>query len=134
MEGKYKIHDRGKVVGQASVERQGLYYCFTCSVNMQEEGLYRIIVFQNERKTDLGICLPCIGRYMLTKKIPIKNFTNGEFTFAISDGQSKDKFVPIVWQEPFAYLANLEKGRFAFEDGIAGIIFPNGCDEMYHPQ
>ena len=125
MEGKYEIYYRGEIVGQASVERQGLYFSFLCSVNMQEKGRYRIIVSQNEYKTDLGICLPQDGGYLLTKKIPIKRFSDSRFSFAISDGHNEERFVPIVNQEPFAYLSDLEKGRLAFQDGVPGVIFPN---------
>ena len=125
MEGKYEIHYRGEVVGQASVEQQGLYYSFFCSVQLKRKGMYRVIAFQNKNQTDLGICMPQYDRYVLVKKIPIKNFTKGKIRFVISDDQSKEKFVPISSQEPFTSLVNLEKGRFGYLDGIPGIIFPS---------
>ena len=85
----YDITHEGAPVGSAQMEKQGLYYVFSCRCRLPEEGLYRIHAVNGETREDLGICIPVDGVFGMDKKVPQKRIGEGMLTFEL---------VPKDWQ------------------------------------
>ena len=79
----YDIKLDDSLVGTAQVEKQGLYYLFSCRCRLPEEGLYRIHVISGDKHEDLGICVPVDGFFGMDKKIPAKRLGEGAFLFEL---------------------------------------------------
>lgn len=127
MEGTYQIWLGKEPVGQASVERQGLYYCFWCRCQLHSEVMYRVNISCGGSTESLGILVP-IGRdYGLIKKIPIKNFGPGipEFWITPKHAQMQEIWVDIYPEEPFRYIAKLETAYLEKRRGRLGIRVSN---------
>ena len=85
----YDITHEGAPVGSAQMEKQGLYYVFSCRCRLPEEGLYRIHAINGDGREDLGICIPVDGVFGMDKKVPQKRIGEGMLTFEL---------VPKDWQ------------------------------------
>ena len=85
----YDITHEGAPVGTARMEKQGLYYVFSCRCRLPEEGLYRIHAINGDGREDLGICIPVDGVFGMDKKVPQKRIGEGILTFEL---------VPKDWQ------------------------------------
>ena len=79
----YDITYDGEPVGTARMEKQGLYYVFSCRCRLPEEGLYRIYAINGDAREDLGICIPMDGVFGMDKKIPQKRIGEGMLTFEL---------------------------------------------------
>ena len=79
----YDITYDGEPVGTARMEKQGLYYVFSCRCRLPEEGLYRIYAINGDAREDLGICIPMDGVFGMDKKIPQKRIGEGILTFEL---------------------------------------------------
>ena len=71
----------------------------------------------------LGVLVPAEGEYCLTKKIPIKNLPSGtpEFWITPKLPRRKEIFVDIYPEEPFRYIAKLERAYLEKRRGSLGI-------------
>ena len=85
----YDITHEGAPVGTARMEKQGLYYVFSCRCRLPKEGLYRIHAINGAAREDLGICIPMDGVFGMDKKVPQKRIGEGTLTFEL---------VPKDWQ------------------------------------
>lgn len=94
----YDITHEGVPVGTARMEKQGLYYVFSCRCRLPEEGLYRIHAINGDAREDLGICIPVDGAFGMDKKIPQKRIGEGMLTFELVPKDWKPQPV-IVEQE-----------------------------------
>ena len=142
----YEIKYEQMPVGTAQVEKQGLYYCFSCRCNLPQEGMYRIFVSSGTGREDLGICIPKDGGFGMDKKIPTKRLADGPLAFTLhpKDGptQIQEKpeetpvqtaepeyepmrFVPVTEEEPFEHLDELEHAVLTEEGDQLGILIPN---------
>ena len=79
----YDITHEGAPVGTARMEKQGLYYVFSCRCRLPEEGLYRIHAINGDAREDLGICIPVDGVFGMDKKVPQKRIGEGMLTFEL---------------------------------------------------
>lgn len=125
---KFDIVENGKPVGRAQVEKNGLYYSFSC--RCRGNGVFRIRVSRGGREESLGIPVPRGNEYCLEKKLPASRFPEGQFRFFIGQEQ-KERFVPVVPGQPFAYLSHLKNARYAVRDGIAGVIVSDVQDDAH---
>ena len=91
----YHIHLGKERIGQAHVRREGLYYSFLCCCTLQTQTIYRVTVSVGGHRENLGILVPEGNRHILSKKIPIKRFPDGEMHFEITPRHEKieGKFV-----------------------------------------
>ena len=64
-------------VGTAQVEKQGLYFLFSCRCRLPDEGLYRIHGCFGEDRVDLGICVPMGQLFGMDKKSPSRQIPEG---------------------------------------------------------
>ena len=79
----YDIRFDDSLVGKAQVEKQGLYFCFSCRCRMPDEKLYRIHVISGENREDLGICIPLDGLFGMDKRLPAKRLGEGTLEFIL---------------------------------------------------
>ena len=79
----YDIRFDDAPVGKAQVEKQGLYFCFSCRCRLPDEKLYRIHVISGENREDLGICIPLDGLFGMDKRLPAKRLGEGTLDFVL---------------------------------------------------
>jgi hypothetical protein len=79
----YDITHESALVGTARMEKQGLYYVFSCRCRLPKEGLYRIHAINGDAREDLGICIPMDGVFGMDKKVPQKRIGEGILTFEL---------------------------------------------------
>ncbi len=126
--GTYPILRGGEAIGQAQVEKRGLYWHFSCRCRLTGEVIHRLTVRWGDRQENLGIPVPENGEFVLTAKIPASRLGQGEPVIRAvpRHGELAGKFVPIAPETPFAYLTRLENAVFLRREGQAGILLPDG--------
>ena len=143
MDEVYEITYADAAVGTARMEKQGLYYRFSCRCRLPKDGFFRIHVICADKRADLGICVPVDGMFGTDKKIPIKMLGDGAWTFLLRPNEwvseemkttaepmketiqemlPEDHFVPVSEQEPFADLDKLESAIMEIRSGKPGIV------------
>ena len=124
MDGTYEIMLGSEPIGEAVVERQGLYYSFSCRCRLSGAVLYRVDVCCDGHHEDLGILIPMGDRFGLTTKVPAKRLRKGTLRFQALPKHRKleGQFVPVYPEEPFAYLTRLQDAFLAVRDGQVGVV------------
>ena len=130
MNGTYPIFRGGEPIGEAVVEKRGLYYWFSCRCVLSGEVIYRLTVSSGDSCENLGIPVPENGEFALKARIPASRLGQGALTVRAvpKHGQLEGKFIPISPDEPFAYLRQLEKAVFEKRNGQAGILLRESDD------
>ncbi len=125
----YPILRGGETIGQAQVEKRGLYYYYTCRCDLSAEVVYRLTVSCGEKCENLGIPVPEGGEFVLMTRLPVSKLGEGEPVIRAvpKHGPLEGKFIPIRPQEPFAYLRQLEKAVFEKRNGQPGILIQDSC-------
>lgn len=111
MEGTYAIWHGKEKVGQAVVEQHGLYYCFHCQCQLHSGVMCRVTMSCGGIYESLGILAPSGNQYILSKKLPVKQFRSGTPEFWITPKQPElnGVHIDIYPEEPFRYIAKLER-------------------------
>lgn len=124
MEGTYPILLGGEPIGQASVEKRGLYYHFFCKCDLSGEVIYRITVQTGEKTENLGIPVPEEDLFTLTAKLPVSRFGEGNMVFRAvpRHAQLEGEFVPLSPDSPFPYLARLQNAFLEKRNGQLGVV------------
>ena len=124
MVGTYQIGQGGSSQGTVTVEKQGLYYHFSCRCRLSGEVMYRLVAVTEEGKVDLGVCVPMDGVFGVEKRIPCKRVGTGrpEFQLLPKHEGMQGRFVPIYPEEPFAYMTKLKDSFLAVRSGQVGIV------------
>lgn len=112
------------VIGTAKVNREGLYYKFCCKCFLSGEVVFKIVAECDNKKANLGICVPKDGAFGLEKRIPVKQL--GEGCIAIravpNHGDLTGEFVPLRPEEPFTYLERLQKCHIERRGNVLGVV------------
>lgn len=116
----------GQAIGRAQVQREGLYYRFTCQCSLSGEILYRLTARCAEQTVHLGIPVPEGGRFVLRTRVPVKRLGEGpmEIRAVPKHADLAGKFVPLSPEEPFRYLRRLENVFLQVRDGQVGVMLP----------
>ena len=124
MEGTYPILLGGEPIGQASVEKRGLYYHFSCKCDLSGEVIYRITVQTGEKTENLGIPVPEEDLFTLTAKLPASRFEEGNMVFRAVPRHTglEGKFVPLSPDSPFPYLTRLHNAFLERRNGELGVV------------
>ena len=124
MVGTYEIYLGAEPVGEAVVEKAGLYYRFSCRCRLRGATMQRVMVACAEKKVDLGICVPIGELFGLDKKVPCKQLGEGkpEFFLTPRPGRSGGRFVPVYPEEPFSYMSKLKGAFLEIRNGQQGIV------------
>ena len=124
MEQSYSVTICGQQAGKVIVQRQGLYYLFSCRCRLSGDMMYRLSVTCGAQQESLGILIPKDGNFMLETKVPVKRIGEGEMSFILIPKQVplSGTFVPISPEEPFAYISRLKKSFLVYKNGQVGIL------------
>ena len=123
MERKYAVTVCGNHTGTVTVQKQGLYYLFSCRCALRGDMIYRLMVTCGTVQEKLGILVPENGNFTLNTKIPVKRIGAGELSFQLipNDETFSKSFIPIYPEEPFAYISRLKESFLTLRDGQPGI-------------
>ena len=126
MLGTYDVMRAGEKAGTVRVEKQGLYYSFSCRCSIPGKAVHRLMVICGNVRTDLGICVPVGAEFGVNRKLPCKQFPVGEPEFLLVSGRETGgrKFVPVYPEEPFAYMTKLKNAFMEIRDGQVGVSIP----------
>ena len=114
-----------RAVGRAQVQRQGLYYVFTCRCRLSGDTVWRLCATCGEKQADLGVLVPVEGGVGLTTRRPVKLLGEGKIQFAVQPRHDrKTRFSPIYPEEPFAYLQRLKDAFLEERNGLLGAAWP----------
>ena len=124
MTGSYEIKNESRTVGSVEVEKQGLYYHISCRCAPPGGGMQRLILRTKESRTDLGICVPENGAFVVRKRIPCKIVVgeNPIFTLEPQNRRQKGRFVVPDPDMPFPELSNLSGAVLERREGKLGIL------------
>lgn len=124
MVGKYEIRQGDRTLGYVAVEKQGLYYRFSCRCRLSGAVMHRLVVSCGGKNEDLGVCVPMDGAFGVEKKIPCKRLGAGtpEFQLLPKHEKPEGKFVAVYPEEPFSYMARLKDAFLAHQAGQLGIV------------
>ncbi len=126
MDGIYDIFLGGKPVGKAQVRWEGLYLRFRCCCDLSGEVIYRISVSCGGKTENLGVPVPEGDAFCLDTRIPARKLGAGTPQFrALPKGTERaGVFIPIIPEEPFAYLSRLGDAVLRRSNGQLGAYFP----------
>ena len=118
----YQILMDGKNVGAVDVNREGLYYKFSCLCVPPDDKIYRIFLRDGSGTRNLGVCVPEGKKYMLNVRIPVKKINGTQFEFFMASKMSDIIEEPIETGKPFPYLDKLENAILHTENGKQVIL------------
>ena len=120
----YDICFGNEVVGVATVERQGLYYHFSCRCRLGGTAMYRVSVSCNGHHENLGVLVPMGDGFGLDTKLAVKRLGEGELLFLVlpKHPQIRKQFIPIHPEEPFAYISRLQDAFLEVRNGQIGVV------------
>lgn len=126
----YPVYCNNVAVGNVVLENAGLYYRVICQCNPTERMLYKLFALCGSERVNIGICMPLESGIGLDKKMPRKRFDLRNITFClVSQAETNaEKFFPLVMDEPFDALDQLETARFSIRDGAKGLLL----DQQIH--
>lgn len=124
MVGTYQIRQGDRTCGTVTVDKQGLYYRFSCRCQLTGEVMHRLVMVTESGQTDLGVCVPMDGSFGVEKRLPCKKAGTGtpEFQLVPKHERMGGRFVPVYPEEPFAYLSKLKGAFLAVRNGQTGIV------------
>ncbi len=124
MEGTHDILLGGEPVGQARVEKQGLYYRIFCRCRLTGEVMYRVCAVCGEKRENLGLLAPEGAEFTLTVRLPVSRLGREpvQFLAVPRHGALEGKFVPLSPDTPFAYLHRLENAFLERRNGQLGVV------------
>ena len=123
MERQYTVLQHNQEIGKVCVTRQGLYYAFHCRCELPADDIFRLTVRSGTVYKKLGVLIPYEGGFGLDTKLPVKEIGEGDLLFSVvrhCDSFS-GVFVPIIDEEPFAYISRLKKSFLIIKNGQPGI-------------
>lgn len=105
------------------VTRQGLYYRFVCRCKLTGDVVCRLYISCGGQQENLGVVVPTGDGFGLNTRLPAKRFREGEPSFSLIPKHEIDsgQFVPIVPEEPFAYIERLKTSFLVRKYGQLGI-------------
>ena len=126
MDGTYDVFWGSEVIGQARVERRGLYYHFDCRCKLTGEGICRVTVSCGGHHENLGILIPAGDDFVLSRKLAAKRLGIGKPEFRVLPRHQKTKvtFIPVYPDEPFRYLNRLQNAFMEVRNGQRGVSIP----------
>lgn len=129
MVGNYCVNFGNQQCGKVQVQKQGLYYRFTCRCRLSGDVVCRLYVSCGGKEENLGIVVPMDGGFGLDTKIPAKRLGEGEPTFSLVPKHETRKFIPIIPEEPFSYIERLKTSFLVKKYGELGILIEEDHNE-----
>ncbi len=126
MEQSYPVYFGTRPAGKVQVLRQGLYYRFICRCKLSGDVVCRLVATCDDQRESIGVVVPMDGGFGLDTKVPVKHLGEGELKFFLLPKHeiTQGMFVPIIPEEPFAYIERLKEGFLVRKGEQVGIVFP----------
>ena len=118
----YSVYLGKEVVGQAAVEKSGLYYKISCRCDLPRGEIFRLTVDSGEKSCNLGVLVPKNGFFSIEVSVPIKKLGSGELRFSVLGSRQSEIFLPITEAEEFSHLEKLRSACFTFREGKPGLL------------
>ena len=130
MVGDYEVFFGNQRAGRVQVQRQGLYYRIICRCQLTGDVVCRLYVSCGGKQENLGVVVPMDGGFGLDTRIPVKRLGEGEmgFTLIPKHDPGRETFVPIIPEEPFAYIERLKTSFLVRKYGEMGILIEDHTD------
>ena len=127
----YSVQFGNQPAGKVQVQRQGLYYQIHCRCRLTGDVVCRLYAKSGEKQENLGVVVPMDGGFGLDTRIPVKRLGEGELTFTLAPkhDSGREKFVPIIPEEPFAYIERLKTSFLVRKYGESGILVTDEPDQ-----
>ena len=124
MVGTYEVRMGDRSVGTVTVERQGLYYHFSCRCSLSGEVMYRPLLRRSGKETDLGLCVPMGDSFGTEKRLPVRQCGEGEPSFLLrpKETEIRGNFIPLSPEEPFRYIHRLQDAFLERRGERLGIV------------
>ena len=119
--------------GKVQVTRQGLYYRFVCRCKLSGDVVCRLYISCGGHQENLGVVVPTGDGFGLDTRLPAKRLREGEPSFSLipKHEMASGQFVPIVPEEPFAYLERLKNAYLETRGDQTGAVIPQKDLEYY---
>ena len=120
----YDVMFENQAIGKVTVEKEGLYFRFSCECQLYQPGLYRLIAACQGREVPIGILTPGNGGFVLNTRIATKKFITQPTKFNIipCKEERKERFIPLCADAPFAYISDLPGAKLFCKNGQTGIL------------
>lgn len=124
MVGEYEVFFETRQAGKVQVTRQGLYYRFVCRCKLTGDVVCRLYVSCGGQQENLGVVVPTGDGFGLDTRLPVKRFREGTPAFSLRAKREavSGQFVPIIPEEPFAYIERLKTSFLVKKYGQLGIL------------
>lgn len=124
MVGDYEVFFGNHQAGKVQVLRQGLYYRFVCRCRLTGDVVCRLYVSCGGQQENLGVVVPVGDGFGLDTRLPVKRFRGGDPVFSLVPKHETvaGQFVPIIPEEPFAYIERLKNSFLVRKYGQMGIL------------
>ena len=124
MVGNYEVFFGNQQAGKVQVTRQGLYYRFVCRWKLTGDVVCRLYVSCGGQQENLGVVVPEGEGFGLDTRQSVKRFRAGEPSFSLvpKNEMASGQFVPIIPEEPFAYIERLKTSFLVKKYGQMGFL------------
>lgn len=132
---RYDIFLGNEKAGQATLERQGLYYKIECRCHLSGTVRFHVAVKGDKEETNLGLLIPGDGGFYLRTSVAVKKLGSGNLRFCLIPVHPKvdGMFVPLRPDEPFAYLARLKEAVLQRSNGEWGLVLHGVSSDSSKP-
>ena len=119
---RYDICLKQETVGQAIVERQGLYYKVECRCTLPAGTRYHAVVQGENGQEDMGLLIPAGGSFRSSKSVAVKKLGEGKLIFRLEPTAADGLFVPLQDNLPMECLDKLRSAVLAERNGVRGLL------------
>ena len=122
---QYNIYSLEKIVGTASVKKEGLYFLISCRCTFPMKGIYKIDIFSGGRTLHLGTCIPEGDTFVLQKRISVRSLAGEDLRFEINSSRNnqREEFICVATDKPFPCIGKLRAGKLIKQNGESFIYF-----------
>lgn len=121
MEITYPILEDGQRVGNAMVERMGLFLRICCKCLPQKTERYKVVLRCDDTTLDLGACRHAEGEFTLERRVSAKGIDKEGMRIEIVP-EYDESFVPLYTDRPFPELRFASSARFCVKEDQPGLI------------
>ena len=121
MDMSYRIYRDKRVVGNAELIPDGLYYQVHCRCKGEAGAVVRIVAWCDAGRENIGICLPNGDWMEIRTRIARKKLQNIKF-FEAATSANDGHWFPLAVGEPISCLNAVIRARLEERDGRSGLV------------
>lgn len=116
----YPVYYCGNIAGTLKFTKSGLYYHYTGIFQLDDISIYRVYAISPRAEYNLGVCVPSEGKWFIRGTIATNKLDIDHVNLVIHSAEKNNRFIPLIMNEPFAYLESLQMCRFCSREGQIG--------------